>query len=221
MAPHPALSFPCALSPSSGPPQVFIFGGKTGSMSEDEKQGVYSNEVAILDTGNQRWTYPEIAGNLPPPRADCAVEFDPKLSRLILFGGWQGEWFSDVHTLDVGSIVGPPYAISDVYPSLGPITGGTQIEVVGIDFFNAEVDAWPHTGPSPVAPTISHMSASHIHTSCLLIIPRFNTYLLLTHISETPAYCVHDNVDGPLPSSLRWWCASPAARASWTSRAPT
>lgn len=135
-------------------------------MSEDEKQGVYSNEVAILDTGNQRWTYPEIAGNLPPPRADCAVEFDPKLSRLILFGGWQGEWFADVHTLDVGSIVGPPYAISDVYPSLGPITGGTQIEVVGIDFFNAEVRVCCHThrpfvgthiGPLPHDPEY-HMS---------------------------------------------------------------
>lgn len=33
----------------------------------------------------------------------------------------------DISLLDVGSIVGPPYAITDVFPSLGPITGGTQV----------------------------------------------------------------------------------------------
>lgn len=45
-------------------------------------QGNYSNDLAILDTGNLRWTYPEISGTLPPPRADCAMEFDAKVSRL-------------------------------------------------------------------------------------------------------------------------------------------
>jgi dynein heavy chain len=38
--------------------------------------------------------------------------------------------------LDVGSVVGPPYAIMDIYPKLGPITGSTPIEITGIDFVN-------------------------------------------------------------------------------------
>lgn len=119
--------------------KIFVFGGKTGLISEEEKQGTFTNDIAILDTGNNRWYYPEIKGNTPPVRADCAMEFDSKLSKLLVFGGWQGKWLNDIYHLDVGSIVGPPYAITDVYPTLGPITGGTTLEILGIDFVNEDV----------------------------------------------------------------------------------
>ena len=39
-------------------------------------------------------------------------------------------------TLDVGTIVGPPYAITDIYPKFGPITGGIDVQITGIDFIN-------------------------------------------------------------------------------------
>jgi dynein heavy chain, axonemal len=119
--------------------KIFVFGGKVGQISEDEKQGQYCNDVAIMDTGNNRWYYPDIPGTLPPPRSDMPIEFDSKLSKLLVFGGWQGEWYNDIWTLDVGSIVGPPYAITEVYPSLGPITGLTELEILGIDFVNKDV----------------------------------------------------------------------------------
>ncbi|CAM9198488.1 unnamed protein product, partial [Ectocarpus sp. 12 AP-2014] len=58
--------------------------------------------------------------------------------KLILYGGWANRWFSDGFTLDVGSIVGPPYAIMDSIPDNGPITGETLLDIHGIDFINAE-----------------------------------------------------------------------------------
>jgi dynein heavy chain, axonemal len=119
--------------------KIFVFGGKTGQINEDDKQGAYSDDLAILDTGSHRWYYPQLAGALPAPRSDMAMEFESKTSKLVMFGGWQGEWLQDLHTLDVSSIVGPPYAVTDVYPSMGPITGGTALEVLGIDFVQGPV----------------------------------------------------------------------------------
>lgn len=38
----------------------------------------------------------------------------------------------------MGSIVGPPYAVMDLIPDNGPITGETLVEIYGIDFINTE-----------------------------------------------------------------------------------
>ena len=43
---------------------------------------------------------------------------------------------SSIPLLDVGNIVGPPYAITDMFPKMGPVTGGTDITIFGIDFVN-------------------------------------------------------------------------------------
>lgn len=38
----------------------------------------------------------------------------------------------------MGSIVGPPYAVMDLIPDTGPITGETTLDIHGIDFINTE-----------------------------------------------------------------------------------
>lgn len=38
----------------------------------------------------------------------------------------------------MGSIVGPPYAVMDLTPDNGPITGETLVDIHGIDFINTE-----------------------------------------------------------------------------------
>lgn len=58
--------------------------------------------------------------------------------KLFVYGGWANRWFSDGFTLDVGCIVGPPYAVMDLIPDNGPITGETLLEIHGIDFINTE-----------------------------------------------------------------------------------
>jgi hypothetical protein len=34
-------------------------------------------------------------------------------------------------------MVGPSYLVKDVYPRMGPVTGGTELEIVGLDFPNS------------------------------------------------------------------------------------
>ena len=64
------------------------------------------------------------------------MAYDNKNSRLIVYGGWADQWLDDIYTLDVGAVVGPPYAVTDIIPDMGPITGGTDIMIHGIDFVN-------------------------------------------------------------------------------------
>jgi dynein heavy chain len=116
--------------------KIFCFGGISGHLSDNDRQGTMVNTTYILDTGIDRWSYPKIDGRPPPSRSDTCMAYDPKGSRLVVFGGWANKWLDDIYTLDVGNIVGPPYAIIDMSPNMGPVTGGTEVTIVGIDFIN-------------------------------------------------------------------------------------
>ena len=117
---------------------MFIFGGSVGvPNSNDALEGDYSNDLLILDTGPHKdWHIPTIAGPIPAPRASSCLAFDVKGSRLMFFGGWANHWLDDMYVLDVGNIVGPPYAVTAVTPNEGPITGGGIVYIDGIDFDN-------------------------------------------------------------------------------------
>jgi dynein heavy chain len=116
--------------------KIFTFGGCTGMLTDQNRQGELVDQTHILDTGILRWTQPKIDGKPPSSRSDTCMSYDSKGSRLIVYGGWSDRWHDDLYTLDVGNIVGPPYAITDMIPKLGPVTGGTHIIIVGIDFVN-------------------------------------------------------------------------------------
>ena len=119
--------------------KIFTFGGSTGVLNDHERQGKMVDTTYICDTGTGRWTEPSLEGDTKPcPRADTCLAYDAKGSRLIVFGGWSDVWHDDVYTLDVGNIVGPPYAITDMLPKMGPITGGTLVTILGIDFTNTQ-----------------------------------------------------------------------------------
>ncbi len=116
--------------------KIFTFGGITGTLSDQERLGTMVNDAGILDTGSGRWIVPQIEGRAPVPCCDTCMTYDPKGSRLLVFGGWSTIWHGELYTLDVGNIVGPPYAITDMTPQMGPITGGTEVSIIGIDFIN-------------------------------------------------------------------------------------
>ncbi|CBZ52837.1 GA26239, related [Neospora caninum Liverpool] len=70
----------------------------------------------------------------PRAREHAAMAYDAEESLLVLFGGWVDDWLDDIWTLNVSSIVGPPYAITCIAPDLGPVTGNTQVSVRGAGF---------------------------------------------------------------------------------------
>lgn len=121
--------------------KIFIFGGCTGNLQQTKRaQGNFSNQVLVLDSGTTLFNTPSIAGKAPPPRSDTDLGYDTKGSRLVFIGGWSNQWLNDVYTLDVGAVVGPPYAIVGVYPESGPVTGGQEVTIKGIDFVDDPSD---------------------------------------------------------------------------------
>lgn len=121
--------------------KIFYFGGCTGNLVETKRaQGTLSSKVLILDTGTCVFDRPKVRGDMPCGRTDTTFGYDVKGSRLVMFGGWANQWLDDIYTLDVGCIVGPPYAILGIFPRQGPLTGGTEIMISGMDFVHDPKD---------------------------------------------------------------------------------
>lgn len=142
----------CGLSVVAVPNwQLFVWGG-SGSASDDETaaagdkgkdKGNYLGDMLVLDTGDFKWRSLSggngdrdvLAGGVPPKaRADAAMVYDPAYKRIITFGGWANRWFGDAHALAVTPVVGPPYAVLGIKPSIGPITGNQKVTIMGMGF---------------------------------------------------------------------------------------
>jgi len=123
--------------------KYFVFGGEQGDFPEGgpRKFGAFVNSSSVLDIDTLTFmkikTEDEESDDgpyLPPEREYSSMIYDSKNYRLVVFGGWANEWLSDVHALNVSSIVGPPYAITEIIPNLGQLTGGNQVIVKGVGF---------------------------------------------------------------------------------------
>jgi len=142
--PHARWSHSMVAVPSVPFSRVFVFGGSSaekeagdddedgGGAQRGSVGGTYSSKLLLMDTSSCRWIEPSIVGTPPTARQDSAMAFDPEASRLLVFGGWNGRWLGDVRAVDVGAVVGPPYAITAVEPQRGPITGGTHVTLSGV-----------------------------------------------------------------------------------------
>ena len=106
---------------------LFNFGGKRDQMA-------FLDAVDVFNCGQMMWRNPAVLGEPPCPREDCAMAYDSKTCRLLVFGGWANRWLGDTWTLNVAPIIGPPYACMGVEPSLGPVGGDTEITVKGLSF---------------------------------------------------------------------------------------
>jgi dynein heavy chain len=52
----------------------------------------------------------------------------------MVHGGWRNDWMRDMWSMNVSTITGPPYAIFDMNPKLGPLTGKTKVLITGAGF---------------------------------------------------------------------------------------
>lgn len=75
----------------------------------------------------------------PTKRESCALMYDIKKRRMLIYGGFSNEWLDDLWALDVSQIVGPSYSIERIEPNMGPISGGADISVFGKGFHNEGV----------------------------------------------------------------------------------
>lgn len=127
--------------------QVFIYGGSGSGgsdMRSDKDKGTYLGDMLVLNTGGMTirdvtvqdgtTSYGAVTGTPPKPRADASMVYDTTSKRLIVFGGWNNKWSNETHALSVTPIVGPPYAVLGLRPTLGPITGQQKLIVEGMGF---------------------------------------------------------------------------------------
>jgi dynein heavy chain len=115
--------------------KIFIFGGNSGDLNDGgNPRGDFLNDMAVLETGSNAWSRPTTLGNCPTARGETQIVYDPKGSKIILFGGWANRWFDEVYICKVADVVGPPYSIDTVAPAFGPITGGGKSVIKGMGF---------------------------------------------------------------------------------------
>lgn len=128
--------------------KFFIFGGSVGDFDEGSQRntGKLTNDVFVLDISTMKFdkdsikiqeelmSIPEEEKFVPRVREFGSIIFDRSESRLLVFGGWNGNWLGDLSTLNVSKIVGPPYAVEECNPNLGPLTGKTKIQIRGVGF---------------------------------------------------------------------------------------
>eukprot|EP01046_Picozoa_sp_COSAG06_P045692 COSAG06_NODE_6355_length_2971_cov_1.436630_1_plen_513_part_10 len=114
--------------------KAFFFGGRTGGYTTEEDTRKYSDQILVLDADNMQWMEPPITGQAPSAREDTTLVYDSKNSRMIVFGGWSDDLHSDIHSLDVSMIVGPPYAVMGIVPQIGPVDGGSEVIIQGVGF---------------------------------------------------------------------------------------
>lgn len=125
--------------------KFFIFGGECLEFNEGALRsfGQYVNSSCILDLANVQWATiasdEETTPGVPHPREYAAMSYDKKNSRILIYGGWNNGWFSDLHALNVQKIVGPDYAVTNIDPPLGQLTGNVQVTITGQGFRDAGI----------------------------------------------------------------------------------
>ena len=136
---HCAVVVPCL--PES---KLFVFGGQRASYEEGQARqfGNLDNTVSFMeltrDLKGKKFSDVHITDQkedqMPLPRENTVLIYDKIDQRLIIFGGWSGNYLNDIWELNISSITGPDYSISSITPNLGPVTGGTLCEVSGDGF---------------------------------------------------------------------------------------
>jgi hypothetical protein len=114
--------------------------GNSGDLVDGKPTGVYQNDLQVLECGADVWKRPETVGTIPPPRSDAPMTFESESGTLLMYGGWQHSWPGDCHTCDVLEVVGPPYSVDSISPTIGPVTGQTLCEIKGMGFTSVRGD---------------------------------------------------------------------------------
>lgn len=139
----PRWNHSSVLVPSLPHWKLFIFGGSSAYFEEGATRNfgsqvnttVYLEMIQDLSSSKVKSLELEKEGeNMPIGRENSAMIYDSKEKRLMIFGGWSNTFNNDVYLLNIGKITGPDYAIYEVTPNLGPLTGNTICKILGEGF---------------------------------------------------------------------------------------
>jgi dynein heavy chain len=133
--------------------KFFIFGGEATHFAEGTARsfGEVVNSAAVLDLSTFKWEFvkPESTAVMPSPREYSAMVYDK--NQLVIFGGWNNGWLGDMFTLNVSKIVGPPYAITEIDPPLGQLSGGDIVTIRGQGFREGNCNVYFTCGTGPIS----------------------------------------------------------------------
>jgi dynein heavy chain len=125
--------------------KYFIFGGESTDFGEAQPRafGQVVNSTCYLDLESMKWTTIECEDDVVPPAREYTVlTYDHRESRLLVFGGWNQGWLDDIYALAVSKVVGPSYAITDVDPPLGQLSGNVPITIKGVGFKDSNIKVY-------------------------------------------------------------------------------
>ena len=129
------------LVPALPNPKWFVFGGSIDDRGESTGRcfGSMDSRVGVFDIksiGQMSWDEPIVEQKLKPPiREGSSIVYHDQSSRMIVFGGWgRNKWLDDIWAINLSTVTGPPYAVYETTPSMGPVSGGTRIRIKGEGF---------------------------------------------------------------------------------------
>jgi len=138
--------------------KYFIFGGEVGDFPEGGPRnfGSTCNSACYLDIDTLTWSTVHTEDRespdcvVPEPREYAAIAYDARYSRIIVFGGWNNKWLDSAYALNISKIVGPPYAVTDIFPKLGQLSGGVSVKIIGCGFKDTSITVYFTMGKTPV-----------------------------------------------------------------------
>ena len=137
----------CGLEVESGPGwKYFIFSGTSKEFDETKlrERAESTNKMIYCDMEDEKLQ--EVILNedivLPEPREDAAMIYYQHSKNLLLFGGWNNEWFGDIYGICVSAIVGPSYSVKSIYPNMGRISGNQEITLYGSKLSNGNITVY-------------------------------------------------------------------------------
>ena len=128
--------------------KYFIFGGSISQSVDETKSRTRvkcSNDVWVSDLDAQLISEVVLDSQnqvIPNPREDSTIIYHKGQKTLIIFGGWNSEWYNDLYGLSVSTVVGPLYSITGLEPKMGRISGGQEIKVFGSKLVNGNIQVF-------------------------------------------------------------------------------
>ena len=137
----------CGLEVESGPGwKYFIFGGTSKEFDETKlrERAESTNKMIYCDMEDEKLSIVNLNEEivLPESREDAAMVYYQHSKNLLLFGGWNNEWFGDIYGICVSAIVGPSYSVKSVYPNMGRISGNQEITLYGSKLSNGNITVY-------------------------------------------------------------------------------